>query len=253
MINEKKMPSASHAPFIAFAGVMGVGKSVLAQALARAIGGKAFIEPGVEQWPIPAGEKWEDHILQLEQWVSQTNFRLFTEARQTASSGTPAIADGGLFMLAKEYMDDAACQFYYGLMRADEIEIARAQAISDWDHAPRPDLLILLETDIATWKQFLQTRGREMDANEAFIANYAGQQRIIRQAAEKFAAEKGVRLFCYVNTVGEVAEHAVRILGSANDLPAVTTWPLFNVNSPQAASPENMLWLTFEYPTMPTI
>lgn len=191
--------ASSKSLFIALAGVMGVGKSSLARALAARLGGQCFIEPEADAWPIPEGGHWEDHVMQLETWVHDTNLSLFQQAKHAAASGVTSVADGGLFVLAKEYMDDSACQFYYGSLSADEMQQLRQIARADWYEAPCPDVLVLLEVDLDTWRQMLNKRGRTMDGNQAFIASYADQQRVIRAAAEIYAREKNIKLICFEN------------------------------------------------------
>lgn len=203
--------AAVGAQFIAFVGVMGVGKSSIAKALADKIGAAEFIEPEEDAWPIPEGERWEDHVFMLEQWVRDTHLAYFQEARRNVTQGKASVADGGLFLLAKEYMDDASCQFYYGLMNEDEIKQVRHHALVDWDNAPCPDVIILLETDFETWKRFLQIRGRTMDANKNFIDHYAGQQQVIKVAAKKYAEEKGIKLVRFTNTFSNISINASRL------------------------------------------
>lgn len=191
--------ASSKSLFIALAGVMGVGKSSLARALAARLGGQCFIEPEADAWPIPEGGHWEDHVMQLETWVHDTNLSLFQQAKHAAASGILSVADGGSFVLAKEYMNDPACQFYYGLVSDDEMRQLRETALSDWRDAPCPDVLVLIEANLDAWKKMLQKRGRIMDANQAFIACYHDQQRVIRAAAEIYAREKNIKLICFEN------------------------------------------------------
>lgn len=213
--NSRHNHVSSRSLFIAFAGVMGVGKSSLARALANCLGGRYFIEPEAEAWPVPEGGKWEDHVMQLEQWVHDTNLLLFQQAKITSDSGVTSVADGGLFVLAKEYMDDPACEFYYGLLSADEMQQLRETARADWYGAPCPDVLVLVETDLETWKRMLQKRGRIMDANPSFIASYQEQQRVIRAAAEKYAREKNIKVIRFNNAWADADENAHQL---ANDI-----------------------------------
>jgi deoxyadenosine/deoxycytidine kinase len=199
---------SSRSLFIAFAGVMGVGKSSLARALAKQLGGRYFIEPEADAWPVPEGEKWEDHVMQLEKWVHDTNLSLFQQAMSSAESGVTSVADGGLFVLAKEYMDDPACEFYYDLLSADEMQQLRETACADWHEAPCPDVLVLVETDLKMWKRMLQKRGRIMDANPSFIASYHEQQRAIRAAAETYAREKKINMIRFNNTWMDIDKNA---------------------------------------------
>ena len=198
------------APFIAFVGVMGVGKSTLTQALAQRLGAKSLIEPGAEAWPI-AGDKWEEHAFILEQWVRNINLAHFNEALDLTENGTAVVADGGLFLLTKECIDNPSCQFYFGLFSDKEKQETRQVAQMDWNEAPCPNILVLLETDIDTWKRFLSLRGRAMDGNEEFIANYTGQQKVIREAAQKYAAEKGIKLISFMNIFSKNIENADRL------------------------------------------
>ena len=203
-------PSLSTA-FIALAGVMGVGKSSLARVLAEKISVTEFIEPEADAWPVPEGEDWEEHVFNLEQWVRETHLDYFKDARQLAEQGRGSVADGGLFLLAKEFMDDPACQFYYGLMNESELKQVRQFAESDWNEAPCPDVLVLLETDFETWRRFLLSRGRSMDTNKNFIDHYAGQQQVIKIAANKYAEEKGIKLVTFTNTFSNITINASRL------------------------------------------
>lgn len=203
--------AGTRAPFIAFAGVMGVGKSSLARGVAKCLGGHSLVEPEADTWPVPKGERWEDHVMLLERWVHDTNLSLFQQASRTAVSGILAVADGGLFVLAKEYMDDPACQFYYGHLARDEMQQLRETACADWRDAPCPDIMVVIEADLDTWRQMIQKRGRSMDANQGFIASYHGQQRIIRSAAESYAAEKGIKLLRFTNQWSDPDTSAQRL------------------------------------------
>jgi deoxyadenosine/deoxycytidine kinase len=206
----KNNPSNLKAPFIAFVGVMGVGKSALAQAIAKKMGAESMIEPGAEAWPIDA-DKWEENVFILEEWVRNTNLTSFREARSLTSKGSSVVSDGGLFLIAKDCIDDPSCQFYYGLLNEKEKQILRQETLEDWNEAPCPDILVLLETDIDTWKKLLATRGRKMDDNLEFIANYSGQQRVIREAAQRYTAEKGIKLITFKNQYSTSAESADRL------------------------------------------
>lgn len=206
--------SQTSAPFIAFAGVMGVGKTTLAQALADLTGVAAFLEPGAEAWPVPAGEHWHQHMMALEQWTRDKQLTSFMNAQKHTESGLPAISDGCYFLLAKKLIHHPSCQYYYGKFNTEEKQQVEKLAEHDWHHAPRPDIIVLVEADPGSWIQFLLRRGRSMDKDPDFIKNYLGQQAVIRAAVEEYTSHNKIDLICFQNSSGVIQE-AARLLYTA--------------------------------------
>ncbi len=197
--------------FIGFIGVPGVGKSTLATALAKHLNANLFIEPGEASWPIHHDVPWQQQVTVLENWVRETNHKNFQEARSLANAGKYAVADAGLFLINRELINAKSAEWYYAHMHEDERKQLHDLSVADWQHAPCPDVMVLLETDIDTWRRFLAARGRSMDADDQFIQYYPEQQALIAAAARQIANDRGMQLISFTNQFGAPEKSAAEL------------------------------------------
>lgn len=188
--------------FIGFIGCSGVGKTSVALALAQKLKAKVFLEPGEESWPVDHDRPWQEQVDILETWVCESNYQNFLKARQLADKGDITVADAGIFLVNKELIYEPSNNWWYGLIPTETKDKIYQRALSDWNNAPCPDILVLFEADKETYCRFLQNRGRSSDGDETNIDNYLEQKAIMAKAAEQFAKDRGVLLVKFTNEYG---------------------------------------------------
>ena len=188
--------------FIGFIGCSGVGKTSVASALAKKINAKVFVEPGEESWPVDHDRPWQEQVDILETWVCDLNYQNFLKARQLADEGNITVTDAGIFLVNKELIYTPSCDWWYGLMSKEIKDKSYQRALSDWDNAPCPDVLVLFEADKETYCRFLHDRGRSSDADETNINNYLEQKTVMAKAAEQFAIDRGISFVTFNNEYG---------------------------------------------------
>lgn len=213
------MPSTGK--FIAFVGMMGTGKSTLAKQLAQQLNAQVFIEPEADHWPVPADEPWENHVYALENWVRNISHEHFVKARAESDNGALTVSDGGFFLINRNLIGDACCDWYFRHLSPKDYDNLRTQAATDWQTAPLPDALILLEASKSTWLDFLKARGRHMDANAEMINHYEAIQQLIAKAATEYAADHHIPIIRHTNTIADPAIIC----------PNPTTFPAHHTNS----------------------
>lgn len=204
--------------FIGFIGVPGVGKSTVASELARILNAKVFIEPGEEAYPINNDQPWQNQVATLENWVCETNLKNFRDARELANSGNITIADAGIFLVNQELIFEPAYAWWYGLIPEKEKNKICQNAKSDWLNAPCPDILVLFETDEETWLRFLKQRGRGTDSDENCLRTYLDQQKVMAQAAEKFAHSRKISFVKFNNEYGSPEKSATLLCNNLSCL-----------------------------------
>lgn len=196
--------------FIAFVGVPGVGKSTVANQLAKQIGAKVFIEPGEEAWPIDPDKSPEDQVGLLEKWVCESNSKNFREARELADRGHITVADAGIFLMNKKLIYADCCKWWYGKISDDENTALYQQALFDWNSkATCPDVLVLFEVDKDTWLQFLKIRNRAMDDNVEQIETYDAQQALMAHAAQSYAEKHNIPFIKFKSNFGSPEQSAL--------------------------------------------
>lgn len=176
--------------------------------LAKHFNANLFIEPGEESWPINHDQPWQQQVTVLENWVRDTNHKNFQQARVIANAGKYAVADAGIFLINRELIYAPSLEWYFAHMREDERKHIYDLAVADWQHAPCPDVMVLLEADIDVWRSFLAARGRSMDADDQFIHSYPEQQALYSAAARQFANDRGIQLIKFTNQFGSPEKSA---------------------------------------------
>src|SRR3990167_11437564 len=138
--------------FIGLIGLPGVGKSTLAKSLAQQIGASVFIEPGEDEWDFDHSRNWKEQVGRIESWVCSSNASKFREAHALAMQGHKTVSDAGIFLVNKELIYASSTQWWYGLISNQEKSQLHTLAKQNWvDESCRPDVLVLVETDKATW------------------------------------------------------------------------------------------------------
>jgi len=141
--------------YIAIEGVIGVGKTSLAQALARRIDGETIEEP-FEDNPF-----LERFYTDPEPWAFQTQlFFLFSRFRQLQEARQPSLFARGTvcdYLFAKDVI------FAHATLSDDELNLYHQIYDLLRERVPVPDLVIYLQAPTSTLMGRIQHRGREYE------------------------------------------------------------------------------------------
>lgn len=199
--------------FISLVGIPGCGKSTLTRALGERMTAEVLFEPEESEWPIRSGEKWQDCVFRLENWLSDTMRLQFVAARQMANGGATVIVDSALFLLTKK-LTDPVFDWWYGHLTAEQHEKIMRIAEMDWEKGPFPDLLVMIHAGENIWREFLGKRGRSMDDDKLFLSEHLRMQALLCEAAADFAREKNITLIHYEQQLLSPDKNARRLLAA---------------------------------------
>ncbi len=206
------MQNRTEGMFIGLIGLPGVGKSTLAKSLAEQIGAKVFIEPGEDEWDIDRNKDWREQVGRIENWVCRSNVSKFREARALAKQGHKTVADAGIFLVNKELINATSMQWWYGLINTQEKSQLQTLSERNWvDESCRPDVLVLVETDKATWLSYMEKRGRSDDNDSESVRQYDTQKKLMADSAERYARENCIPFIRFINNLGVADKNATEL------------------------------------------
>jgi hypothetical protein len=160
--------------------------------LARTLGGRPFLEPEEKHWPTSVSDRKSSGYFTALMWFRSARVPMYYRAQQVRESG-------GIAFLDSYY--DKLCSSWLGLDGMDWL-ISKADpyfvpavtvAHLDREQLPLADILVIFTIDQPIWETFIEARGRKLD-RESGLANLYFTQRYFVEAAERLAAETGIRL-----------------------------------------------------------
>lgn len=195
-------------PIIAFSGISGCGKSTISKILASELNAIVCNEPEENEWPaiITQQDKYDQAsaILAFRQlWAKQ-----FTDAYIASNLGKLAILDSYFFKIYGYYLGKIGMEW---LLRPENKYLDLLITLNELDRNYFPDAthVVLFDTHLQDWQQFLHSRGRNWDTTPGFCQNFQLTKRYIEEATIEHCMRKNIPLIKFEHSFGNPKKQAL--------------------------------------------
>lgn len=202
--------SSKSAKIIAFAGNSCTGKSTMARLLAPHVQAQCFIEPEEMRWSLVA-QKWNEYspsaaLLAMRNiWIP-----MFIDADKLRKQGTSSVIDTYFLKIDGYYIGKPDMDW---LVPSDDpyIDPLKQIFLIDQMHFPDADCVILFDISFDDWKQFVQSRHRQWDADVELAKTYEPNKKYITEATVEHCKKFNIKLIHFTQTFGDPKMQAERL------------------------------------------
>jgi thymidylate kinase len=194
---------------IAGAGLPGIGKSTLLQALAHKNQWHRLAEPEEALWPAAARDHTHAGVFTALTWFRAMRVSNLYAAERLRQQGHIALIDSYYDKLMTYYFDAPGMEW---LMVRDDpyYETVKQIALIDHHQLPRADMIVLFTATFASWEQCILSRRRHLDVQRVFPDAFPFQEHL-RRAVQLESEQSGCRVLCFENQFGSIEQSAERL------------------------------------------
>jgi deoxyadenosine/deoxycytidine kinase len=202
--------SANAGKIIVFSGHSCSGKSTMARLLSKKINAECLAEPEESEWPLVVRKWYEYYASTAMLAMRQFWIPLYVDANKLRNAGKTVCIDTYFLKTVGYYIDKPGMEW---LVPANDpyLPLLRQMYELDEDNLPDADCVVLFDSSLQDWKQFLQARGRDWDANPGFAESFAVSKKYVDAATIAHCKKYNIKLIHFTHQFGDPDIQAERL------------------------------------------